>query len=186
MGASTSPRRQTMSDQALIEGTGADWKTWLALLDERGAAALDHTAIARMLVQEFEVDGWWAQSITVGYEQERGMREPGQRPDGTFSANASKTVAASITDVFEQLADPAAQAGWLGDIELTQRSASPPKSVRFDASDGTRVLANLSAKGEGKTAVQVEIAKLGSAEEIAAAKVDWKTRLERLAERLAG
>lgn len=175
-----------MSDQALIEGTGADWKTWLALLDERGAAALDHTAIARMLVQEFEVDGWWAQSITVGYEQERGMREPGQRPDGTFSANASKTVAASITDVFEQLADPAAQAGWLGDIELTQRSASPPKSVRFDASDGTRVLANLSAKGEGKTAVQVEIAKLGSAEEIAAAKVDWKTRLERLAERLAG
>ena len=175
-----------MSDQALIEGTGADWKTWLALLDERDAAALDHTAIARMLVQEFEVDGWWAQSITVGYEQERGMREPGQRPDGTFSANASKTVPGSITDVFEQLADPAAQAGWLGDIELTQRSASPPKSVRFDASDGTRVLANLTAKGDAKTAVQVEIAKLGSAEAIAAAKADWKTRLERLAERLDG
>jgi hypothetical protein len=185
MGASTSPRRLTMSDQALIEGTGADWKTWLALLDERDAAGLDHTAIARMLVSEFEVDGWWAQSITVGYEQERGLREPGQRPDGTFSANASKTVPAAIGAVFEQLADPASQAGWLGDLELTQRSAAPPKSVRFDASDGTRVLANLTAKGEAKTAVQIEIAKLGSAEEVAAAKADWKSRLERLAERLA-
>lgn len=174
-----------MSDQALIEGTGADWKTWLDLLDERGASGLDHAAIARMLVQEFEIDGWWAQSITVGYEQERGMREPGQRPDGTFSANASKTLEVPIGTAFEHLADPEAQAGWLGDLELAQRSASPPKSVRFDASDGTRVLANLTAKGEAKTAVQVEIAKLPSAEDVATAKAAWKTRLERLAERLA-
>jgi hypothetical protein len=185
MGESTAPRRQTMSDQALIEATGADWKTWLALLDERGAAKLDHTAIARMVVQEFEIDGWWAQSITVGYEQERGLREPGQRPDGTFSANASKTLAASIGAAFEALADPEVQAGWLGDLELAQRSASPPKSVRFDASDGTLVLANLSAKGENKTAVQVEIAKLASAEDVTAAKEAWRTRLERLAERFA-
>lgn len=175
-----------MSDQALIEGTGADWKTWLALLDERGAAELDHAAIARMLVREFEIDGWWAQSITVGYEQERGLREPGQRPDGTFSANASKTLHLPIGTAFEQLADPEAQAGWLGDLELVQRSASPPKSVRFDASDGTRVLVNLAAKGEATTAVQVEIAKLAAAEDIGPAKAAWKTRLERLAEGLEG
>ncbi|HEX2145618.1 MAG TPA: hypothetical protein VHG10_14035 [Glycomyces sp.] len=185
MGASTSPRRQTMSDQALIEGTGADWKTWLGLLDERSAAELDHAAIARMLVEEFEIDGWWAQSITVGYEQERGLREPGQRPDGTFSANASKTVPVAIGLAFEHLADPEAQAGWIGDLELSQRSASPPKSVRFDASDGTRVLANLTPKGDDKTAVQVEIARLGSPEEVTAAKAAWKTRLERLAELLS-
>ncbi|MQM24837.1 hypothetical protein [Glycomyces albidus] len=185
MGESTARRRESMSDQALIEGTGADWKTWLALLDERGAAALDHTAIARMLVDEFEIDGWWAQSITVGYEQERGMREPGQRPDGTFSATASKTVPVAVGAAFEQLADPEHQAAWLGGLELSQRSASPPKSVRFDASDGSQVYANLSPKGEDRTAVQVEIAKLDSAEAAAAAKAAWKDRLERLAERLA-
>jgi hypothetical protein len=184
MGESTAPRRQTMSDQSLIEGTGADWKSWLALLDERGAAELDHAAIARLLVHDFEIDGWWAQSITVGYEQERGMREPGQRPDGTYSANASKTLDVPIGTAFEQVADPEAQAGWLGDLELAQRSASPPKSVRFDASDGTRVLVNLAAKGEAKTAVQVEIAKLAAAEDIAPAKAAWKARLDRLAERL--
>jgi hypothetical protein len=186
MGESTAPRRQTKSDQALIEGTGADWKTWLALLDERGAAELDHAAIARMLVHDFEIDGWWAQSITVGYEQERGMREPGQRADGTFSANASKTLDVPIGTAFEQLADPEAQTGWIGDLALSQRSASPPKSVRFDASDGTLVLVNLSPKGEAKTAVQVEIAKLASAEDIAPAKAAWKERLELLAERFQG
>ncbi|MEU6857420.1 hypothetical protein AB0B28_00885 [Glycomyces sp. NPDC046736] len=178
----TAPRRQTMSDQALIEGTGADWKTWLELLDERGAAELDHAAIARLLMRDFDIDGWWAQSITVGYEQERGLREPGQRSDGTYSASASKTVDVPIGRAFERLADAEAQAGWLGDVELSQRSASPPKSVRFDASDGTRVNAFLSAKGEAKTAVQVQVEKLGSAEEAAAAKAAWKTRLGRYAE----
>lgn len=174
-----------MSDQALIEATGADWRTWLGLLDERDAAKLDHAAIARLLVAEFELDGWWAQSITIGYEQERGLREPGQRPDGTFSASASKTVPVAIGAAFEQLADPEEQAGWLGDLELTQRSAAPPKSIRFDASDGTRVQANLVAKGEAKTAVQVQVERLGSPEEVTAAKAAWKARLDRLAERLA-
>lgn len=184
MGASAAPRRQNMSDQALIEATGADWKTWLALLDERGAVGLDHAAIARMVMEEFEIDGWWAQSITVGYEQERGLREPGQRADGTYSATASKTVGAPITTAFEHVADPESQAQWLGGLELSQRSASPPKSVRFDASDGSRVFANLTAKGEAATAVQVEIAKLASAEDAEAAKAAWKARLERLARRL--
>lgn len=183
MGGPAAPRRQTMSDQALIEGTGANWETWLSLLDERGAAALDHAAIARMLVREFEIDGWWAQSITIGYEQERGLREPGQRADGTYSATASKTVGAPITTAFEHVADPDAQAAWVGEVELSQRSASPPKSVRFDVSDGTRVYANFTAKGAEKTAVQVEIAQLASAEDTAAAKAAWKTRLDRLAER---
>lgn len=174
-----------MSDQALIEGTGADWKTWLELLDERGAARMDHTAIARMLVDDFDIDGWWAQSITVGYEQERGLREPGQRPDGTFSASASMTVAAPIGRAFEALADPEAQAAWLGDVTLSQRSASPPKSVRFDASDGTRVNAYLSARGE-RTAVQIQVEKLGSAGAGEAAKAAWRERLGRFAERLSG
>lgn len=75
MAEPTAPRR-AVSDQALIEGTGANWRTWLELLDERGAAGLDHAAVTRMLMREFEIDGWWAESITVAYERERGLRAP--------------------------------------------------------------------------------------------------------------
>jgi hypothetical protein len=71
MAEPTAPRHRAMSDQALIEGTGVNWRTWLELLDERGAAGLDHAAVEQMLVREFEIDGWWAQSIAVGYERER-------------------------------------------------------------------------------------------------------------------
>ncbi|GAB3653809.1 hypothetical protein [Glycomyces tarimensis] len=181
MGESTSRRRDTMSDQALIEGTGVDWKTWLALLDDRDATSLDHAAIADLLVKEFGVDGWWAQSITVGYEQERGLREPGQRADGTYSATASKTVPVDTATAFEWVADDERRSLWLDDLVLTQRSAAPPKSVRFDASDGTRVLVDLAVKGENTTAVQVEIAQLASGEAAAEAKAAWKERLARLA-----
>ncbi|MCH7229813.1 hypothetical protein L0U85_02905 [Glycomyces sp. L485] len=184
MGESTSRRRDTMSDQALIEGTGVDWKTWLAILDEHDATKLDHTAIAHLLVKEFGVDGWWAQSITVGYEQERGVREPGQRPDGTFSASASKTVQVDPATAFEWIADDERLALWLDDLALTQRSAAPPKSVRFDASDGSRVNFYLDEKGPGRTAIQVETTMLPSADEAANAKAAWRERLARLAEAL--
>ncbi|GAB3229364.1 hypothetical protein GCM10027447_22570 [Glycomyces halotolerans] len=185
MGESAARRRDTMSDQALIEGTGVDWKTWLALLDERGATAMDHAAIAELLIKEFGVDGWWARSITVGYEQERGMREPGRRDDGTSSANASETVPVDLPTAFEWVADAERQRHWLGEVALAQRSASPPGSVRFDADDGTRVLVDLSPTGEGETAVQVEIAGLASAEDIATAKAAWRERLARLADALS-
>jgi hypothetical protein len=78
MAEPTAPQGPAMTDQALIEGTGANWRTWLELLGERGAAGLDHAAVARMLVREFEIDGWWAESIAARYERDR--REDGARP----------------------------------------------------------------------------------------------------------
>ncbi|MCD0443258.1 hypothetical protein LO763_06415 [Glycomyces sp. A-F 0318] len=77
MAEPTAPRGGVPSDQALIEGTGVNWRTWRELLDERGAAGLDRAAVARMLVREFEIDGWWAESVAAAYERERGPRAPG-------------------------------------------------------------------------------------------------------------
>jgi hypothetical protein len=42
-------------------------------------------------MDEHGLDKWWAQTITVGYEQAWGLREPGQNPDGSH-VSASKTV----------------------------------------------------------------------------------------------
>ncbi|WP_100448483.1 hypothetical protein [Glycomyces xiaoerkulensis] len=181
MSGSPARRRETMSDQALIEGTGADWKTWLAILDERDATSLKHAAIAGLVAKEYGVDGWWAQSIAVGYEQERGMREPGQRSDGTYEASASKTLPVDAASAFEWVADPDRRRIWLDDLELSQRTASPPKSVRFDSSDGRRAQFTFEPRAERKTAVAVQVGKLASAEEAANVKAAWKARLARLA-----
>jgi hypothetical protein len=184
MSEGIAPRRRAMSDDALREATGRDWEAWFAVLDAWGATEHDHTAIAAHLVEDLGVDGWWAQTVTVGYEQERGMRLPGQRPDGTFSASASKTLPADAVSVFERVADEEQRPRWLTDLELSQRSAAPPKSIRFDASDDTRVSVVVVPKGPSKTAVQVQVERLASAEDVPSAKAAWRERLDRLADSL--
>ncbi|TFD53473.1 hypothetical protein E3T55_05535 [Cryobacterium frigoriphilum] len=93
-----------ISDAALSAATGRTWAQWFAVLDEQGAPgapahgrspstpAWPHPQIARWLQTEQGVDAWWCQGITVGYEQARGLRLPGQRADGTFEVSASKTL----------------------------------------------------------------------------------------------
>ena len=49
------------------------------MLDGWEAASRSHTEIARWLREEHGVDGWYSQSITVGYERARGLRAPGER-----------------------------------------------------------------------------------------------------------
>ena len=52
----------------MIEATGRGWQAWFELLDSWEAASRSHTEIARWLREEHAVDGWYSQSITLGYE----------------------------------------------------------------------------------------------------------------------
>jgi hypothetical protein len=89
MGVSAS--KAGVSEAAMLSATGKHPDEWFALLDSAGATEWSHTTIARWL-SDLAVDGWWAQSITVRYEQARGMRLPGQQSDGTFAVSASRSV----------------------------------------------------------------------------------------------
>ena len=44
---------------------------------------MSHTEIAAMVNKTWKVDGWWSQTVTVGYERIKGLRARGQRRDGT-------------------------------------------------------------------------------------------------------
>ena len=54
------------------KGTGKGWDDWFRVLDGWDATSRSHTEIARYVNGEHGVDGWWAQSVTVGYERARG------------------------------------------------------------------------------------------------------------------
>jgi hypothetical protein len=110
---------ESSSEEALRANTGRGWSEWFALLDDWGATGRSHTEIARWLVEEQKVHGWWAQSIAVTYEQARGMRIPGQGPDGFFTASASKTIAVPALKAFEAFADDALRERWLPGAMLT-------------------------------------------------------------------
>ena len=85
---------------AIYAATGISWTDWVAWLDASDARGMSHPEIAALAQARMsagtDVDvenaGWWAQSVTVAYEQQIGRRVPGQRQDGTFYVSASRTV----------------------------------------------------------------------------------------------
>jgi hypothetical protein len=175
-----------MSDDAIRERTGRGWDEWFTLLDAWEAASRPHPDVARWLRDEHGVDGWSAQSVTVGYERARGLRAPGQRPDG-WSVTASKTVAVPVERLYAAFGDDGLRERWLPGAELHVRTASPPKSARYDWEDGsTRVIVGFYAKGDGKSQVALEHARLPDADTAEEMKSWWRERVGALKEMLEG
>jgi hypothetical protein len=176
---------EVMSEDAIRRRTGKRWGEWFAILDAWGGAERTHTEIAAWLSEKHGVDGWSAQSLTVGYERARGMRAPGERPGGGFSATASRTVAAPVERLFEAFTDASERERWLPDGELRERTSTRPKSARFDWEDGsTRVIVGFDAKGDSKSQVALEHERLPDAESAEEMKAFWRERLTAFKEQL--
>ena len=126
--------------------TGHDRAFWFAELDAWGAAGRPYREIADWLTAEQGLSAWWAQKLIVEYEEARGLRDRGARRDGTFSAGASRTVAAPVERVFEAFTDATARERWLPGVAVEVRAAQP-KVVRLGWPDGTRVQAQFDARG---------------------------------------
>ena len=123
--APAAAQTERIADDLIRARTGRGWAERFALLDAAAATERTHTQIARHLVTEHEVPGWWAQTITVGYEQARGLRAPGQQRDGGFAAAASRTVAAPAARLFE--ASPTRRHAPAGCPTSRYASAPPPR-----------------------------------------------------------
>lgn len=167
--------------RSLLETTGRDYGGWFELLDEWGAAGRPYAEIRDWLVTEQGISNWWAQKLIVEYEQDRGIRKPGARPDGTFSCGASRTISASAATVFAAFAEEEQRDRWLPPGSLRERSATPPRRVGFDWQQGSsRVQVMIEAKAADKATVSVEHSKLADAETAEKQKAYWRDRLGRL------
>ncbi|MBG0827226.1 DUF4287 domain-containing protein [Planomonospora sp. ID67723] len=175
-----------ISDDTVAARTGRSHDEWFALLDEWGAATRPHTEIARWLVEEHGVGGWWAQSVTVAYERARGLRAPGQSRGGDFSVSASKTIDVPAERVTEAFTDEDLRARWLPDAPFEIRTSRPGKSVTANWEGRAAVTVGLVAKGEGKTQLAVQHAKLPDAGSAAELKAYWRERVAVLKKLLEG
>ncbi|HET7042742.1 MAG TPA: SRPBCC domain-containing protein [Gemmatimonadales bacterium] len=169
---------ERMRDEAVRAKTGKSWDEWFAILDAAGARSMGHKEIVT-LAGGHGIGPWWRQMVTVTYEQARGMREKHQTVTG-YTANASRTIGAPVDRLFEAWSDAALRGRWLPDAELTIRKATPGKSLRISWGDGSNVDVGLIPKGDSKSQIAVEHAKLPDAEAVARAKGYWKQALDRL------
>ncbi|MFB9513934.1 hypothetical protein [Streptomyces purpureus] len=178
MSASGKKIVEKLSEDALTAATGRGWAEWFAELDAWGATDRGHREIAQHLVNAHGVSGWHAQSITVGYEQERGMREVGQSSQGDWQVSASKTVSAPPNRVIDAFVREDLRRRWLPDGDLAVRTHRPGKSLTADWDGGTsRISVYLTPMGHTKTQVGLGHTKLPDADAVAAYKTFWRERL---------
>lgn len=177
--------RAGMEDDTVRDRTGRGWAEWVEALDAVDAASWPHRDIAAHLADEHGLSGWWAQSVTVGYERIRGLRDIGQRRGGAYEISKSKTVPVPIEALYRAFDDPSTRERWLPGVDLTVRTATANKSMRVTWPDETSVEVYFIAKGKEKSQVAVQHTKLASREDGDARRKFWGERLARLAELLA-
>ena len=168
-----------MSDAALEKATGRDWSEWVSTLDAVRAAEKPHGEIAAYVVS-LGTPGWWSQTVTVGYERIRGLRDKGQRRGGTYETNKSRTFAVPIDRLYKAFADARQRKRWLL-IGMKVRTAHENKTMRTQLDDGTLVQFYFTDKGAGKSSVALQQQKLADKETAERMKQWWTERLDALA-----
>ena len=173
--------RAGISEASVRAKTGRGWKEWVSELDAIGAISMPHREIAQRVHESYQIPGWWAQTVTVGYERIRGLREIGQRlRGGTFDAHKSKTFAVPVSRLYRAFSNRATRARWLPGVELEIRTSIRDQSMRVTWPDGTSLHAYFVAKGPRKSQVALQHAGLPDRRAVAARKEYWSERLEAL------
>ena len=86
-----------------------------------------------------------------------------------------------IERLYEAVVDSSRRAIWLPDGRLSERTATRPKSARFDWADGpTRVNVTFLAKGDNKSTIALEHRRMASADEAEQMKNYWRSRIAAL------
>ncbi len=173
-----------MSDDAVRAKTGCNWELWVRALDYAKATKMSHRDLARHIYEKYEISGWWAQTVAVGYERIRGLREIGQRRDGTYEVNKSKTIGVPIAKLYSAFSDKRTRDRWLPDAKLTIRTSRREKSMRITWEDGTPLDVYFTAKGDAKSQVNVQHRSLPNKAATTKMKAYWSERLVALGQSL--
>ena len=175
----------TTSDETIRERTGRGWEEWFDLLDDVGRGGADaprDRALARRA----------AGHPPAGLERAGGRRQLRAHaaacapPASTRTASpitATKTVAVPVERLYDAFVDASLRERWLPGGDLRERTATKPRSARFDwGEDGTRVHVAFAAKGEAKSTAALSHARLADGEEAERMKAFWRERVAGLKE----
>jgi hypothetical protein len=169
--------------KAIEKGTGKSWDKWLAFLGSINASELPHKEIAQK-VYDHGAGDWWAQSVTVAYEQHIGRRVPGQTSNGKFQVSVSKTVDGTKEEALEKwLAVVKGQNEFNGVTVAREPASSAGGTFRYwhcGLSDSSRVSVSIYEKAPGKSVVGLGHENLASADDVEPWRAHWKSLLGKI------
>ena len=171
-------KSQTISDDALQKATGKKREEWFTLLKKIKAQELSHKDIARRLQDEYNVDGWWAQSITVGFERTIGRREVGQTSGGDFQAAASKTLPGNIDGTLKVWQNHVKDLRDFGGVTFSNKPGISKTDKwrywRVNLTDGSKITLVISQKTSDKIHLAINHEKLSDQKTVKHWKAYWK------------
>lgn len=171
--------------EAIEKATGKTWEQWLIFLKRLNAQALPHKEIAQKVVHEGGVSGWWAQAITVAYEQEIGRRIPGQRSNGKFQVTVSKTVDGSMDEALQKWLEVINGRTQFSDVPVKD-APTTSKSDKFrywhcSLTNGSRLSMSIYEKAGGKSVIGLGHENLKSEDQVEHWRAYWKSLFAKLA-----
>lgn len=173
--------RQSIGTEAIARATAKSWSDWLAWLETQQARDLTHQEIAERIRERGDVSGWWAQTITVAYEQHIGRREPGQDCDGSYQVGVSKTLPTTLDEALARWSELMAGAESLSDIPISRgpetSSTEKWRYWRCGLADGSRVSVHVHQKTAGKAVLGIQHDKLESLDQVEHWRAFWKARV---------
>jgi hypothetical protein len=155
---------------------------WFALLDAWDGTTHNHTEIARHVCETYGIDGWWAQSVTVGYERARGMRALHERPDA-FPYECQQDLSRPVERLFAAFVehDRARSAGSKASRAAPSHPASRPVGAFRRSAGETRLAITFCRQRTEKAALSSSRSALAGAEDVARWKALWKGAARSLA-----
>jgi len=168
-----------VSDDAVRAATGRGWDEWRTVLDAWPGRDDGHTAIAAHVESAHGVDGWWAQTVAVGYERITGRRLPYQQPDGTFTVATSRTLAIDAAAWRARLLDPDARAALFPGLAPDLRSRPTATSLRFALDPGILQIA-IDPRPDGRAKVILTHERLPTPDDVERWRAHWSAWLRDL------
>lgn len=172
--------------QPIERATRRSWEDWLQFMDRIDARNLSHHEIATHVLGELDgkIDSpaWWAQSLTVAYEQHIGRRIPGQRTDGTFQTSVSKATRLGMQELMDRwvaFADADAEVLALSASEVRVSGTDNRITWRTKAPDGSSIRVTSEPKKDGTAAIIVNHMELQTHAANLEAKEQWTAILVR-------
>jgi hypothetical protein len=169
-----------ISNDAVKKRTGKNWQEWYKILNDAGARKMNYKEIATWIYYNNDVSGWWAQMITMQYEQAIKGRLKHEKPGG-FEISKGKTVDVPISKLYSAWEKKLMRDKWLSKPNLKIRNATPGKSMRATwVDEETTLNVYFYNKGKDKSQVSVQHIKLRDSREAERMKKYWDLNLSKM------
>ena len=198
---------EKITDEAIMQKTGRPWTEWFSILDDFDCKKHGHKQSAAFLQKECGASGWWAQTITVRYEQARGLRRVGQRSDGKFGFSFRRTLDVEAQSIYEAFVDENLFSAWYGaavEISLSEKGYfklatgergdiriwKPERRLKLkwrqaEDSQAADLEIRTEPKNEEQSRLTIDFTKIAEEGEYHALRDFWEKALKRLEQHLA-